>query len=681
MKIHLLLITICCFTFFMGCEEEGPAPNSVDICIYGGTSAGVIAAYSAAKMGKKVILIEPGNRLGGLSSGGLGQTDIGNKFAITGLSRDFYRQVGEHYGEFEQWTFEPHVAENIFRDFIQKAGIEVMYQHRIIGVEKLATEIRSITLENTDTLSTAAPQTIRAKIFIDCTYEGDLMAKAGVSYTVGREASRQYGETYNGVQMMDGHQFPDGIDPYHVPGDSSSGLLWGISPDTLAPKGSGDSLVQAYNFRICLTNDPANRLPISKPANYDPDKYELLLRVMEAKPWKTLNDGFIWSLMPNSKTDINNRGPFSTDMIGWSHNYPEADYDERAEIFREHLDYTKGLLYFIGHDERVADTIRSQMQNWGYPIDEYPGSGNFTPQLYVREARRMIGEYVMTEANCQGKKKVSDAIGMAAYTMDSHNTQRLAIEKGGKMMVKNEGNVEIGGFPPYPISYKSLTPKREECTNLLVPVCLSASHIAYGSIRMEPVFMVLGQSAAVAASIAIDEELFVQEVPVTRIQEILKSNPRLDGSTPEIMIDNTDTAHVTYSGSWQVQKGHWNSKSNGADHLLIDKTEKDTSRVRFTPEIKKAGFYNVWYYCPGLYREEDKSYVPYEQIPDRVPATIRHANGEASISIGYNDYVRKWVRLGQFEFGEGDSAWLEIVADTLVGQAGADAVLWVPMGE
>ncbi|MEZ4771814.1 MAG: FAD-dependent oxidoreductase [Bacteroidia bacterium] len=677
---HLLPFLLIFSLFLMACEEEGPAPGSYDICIYGGTSAGVIAAYSASKLGKKVLLIEPGTRLGGLSSGGLGQTDIGNKYAVTGISREFYRKVGQHYGEFEQWTFEPHVAEKIFKEYIAKSGVEVLYHHRIIGAEKFSTEIRSITLENTDSTAVAsAPYTVKAKVFIDCSYEGDLLANAAVSYTVGREENAKYSESYNGVQVREYHQFPDGIDPYKVPGDSASGLLWGISPDTLAKKGSGDTLVQAYNFRICLTSDPANRIPIGKPLGYDPEKYELLLRVMETQPWKTLNDGFIWSLMPNNKTDINNRGPFSTDMIGWSHEYPEADYERREEIVKEHLAYTKGLLYFLGNDPRVADTIRSQMKQWGYPKDEYEGYGNFTPQLYIREARRLIGEYVMTEANCTGKKTATDAIGMAAYTMDSHNCQRIVIWKEGKAMVKNEGDVEIGGFPPYPISYKSLTPRREECTNLLVPVCLSASHIAYGSIRMEPVFMVLAQSSAIAASIAIDEDLFVQEVPVSRVQEILKDNPLLDGSTPEILVDNSDTSRVKYAGAWAVQKEHWDSKSNGADHLLLDKTATDSSRVRFTPEVKKPGMYAVWYYCPGLYREEANSRKPYDSVANQLPLTIRHAGGETAFTLNYNENTRKWARLGQYDFGAGDSAWVEVVGDSLSGQAGADAVLFVPV--
>ncbi|MDP4187844.1 MAG: FAD-dependent oxidoreductase, partial [Bacteroidota bacterium] len=333
-------------------------------------------------------------------------------------------------------------------------------------------------------------------------------------------------ETYDGVQMMKGHQFPDGIDPYKIPGDPSSGLLWGISNETLSPAGSGDKKIQAYNFRVCLTNNPQNLIPITRPVNYDSSRYGLLLRLIEKTGKISLNDYFIWSIMPNQKTDINNKNGFSTDMIGMNWDYPEASYREREKIIAAHVDYTQGLLYFIGHDQQVPEVLRNQMLQWGYPKDEYTKTGHFTPQLYIREARRMIGEYVMTEHNCKGSEVVKDAIGMAAYTMDSHNAQRVVVNG----MVKNEGNVEIGGFPPYPVSYRSITPRRKECTNLLVPVCLSASHIAYGSIRMEPVFMVLAQSSAIAAAEAIDAKKAVQEVDVQKIQKKLINDPLLDGS-------------------------------------------------------------------------------------------------------------------------------------------------------
>ena len=522
-------------------------PVQYDIVVYGATSGGIAAAIQASRMNKSVVLIAPTPRIGGLTTGGLGQTDIGNKQVIGGISREFYQGIRRYYavpsnwewqqrseyidggqtrtvaGEDAMWTFEPSAALAVYDLMIANEDIDLVHGARLDrsgGVKKEGTKITQITTEDGTTYA--------GKMFIDATYEGDLLAAAGVDYFVGREANRVYGETYNGVQLLDGHQFPDGVDPYVTPGDPSSGLLWGISPNDLDPQGSGDTLVQAYNFRICLTDEEDNRVPITQPDNYDASRYELLTRLFAAQPNKRqISQYFIWSRMPNDKTDINNRGGFSTDMINGSHAYPEASYAEREEIIKAHEDYTKGLLYFYASDPRVPAELQQEMQRWGYPKDEYLDNNHWSPQLYVREARRMVGDYVMTQAHCVGEETVNDPVGMAAYTMDSHNCQRIVVEKDGVAMVKNEGNVEVGGFPPYPISYRSIIPKAADATNLLVPVCLSASHIAFGSIRMEPVFMVLGQSAATAAALAIDNGQTVQEVSYSDLQKQLKADQQI----------------------------------------------------------------------------------------------------------------------------------------------------------
>ena len=503
-------------------KSEAQKRISADICVYGATSGGVVAAYTAARLGKKVILVSPAAIPGGLSSGGLGNTDIGNKIAITGLARDFYRRVGDHYGQPEQWIFEPHVAEDIFKDYIREAHIPVLYSQTLQAVYKKGSLIQEIQTGAADHPTGQAEYIIQAREYIDCSYEGDLMAQAGVGYLTGRENNSQYHETHNGVQMLDKHQFPDGVDPYIIRGKPESGLVWGISSETLSPRGSGDKKVQAYNFRLCLTDSLPNQLAITRPDGYDSTRYELLLRYIQIKNPRQLEEGILnINLMPGRKTDINNNGPFSTDMIGMNDNYPDANTSARIEIFRNHVTYTKGLLYFLGHDERVPAHLRMEMLRWGYPKDEYQDNDHWTPQLYIRESRRMTGEYIMTEANCTGRLSVEDGIGMAAYTMDSHNCQRIVVNG----MVKNEGDVQIGGFPPYPVSYRSIVPKKSECTNLLVPVCLSASHIAYGSIRMEPVFMVLGQSAAFAAVMAIQGQIPVQDLAVKQLQRELRENP------------------------------------------------------------------------------------------------------------------------------------------------------------
>ena len=509
----------------------GADPRLVrDVVVYGGTSAGVIAAYAAKRYGKSVLLIEPGRHLGGMSSGGLGATDIGDQYAITGLALDFYRRVGKYYGRSEAWQFEPHVAEQVFNQYVDEAGVEVLFSYRLKSVAKQGTQIRTAILEYAGEGKRSADLMVAAREFIDATYEGDLMAQAGASYTVGREPNTQYQETLNGVQLMTGHQFPEGVDPYVIRRNPASGLLPGITGAAVAPVGAGDRKVQAYNFRMTLCQGE-NRLPMEKPENYESQRYELLIRLMEKRPWKTLQDGFIISPLPNGKTDWNNAGGFSTDDIGKSWNYPEADYGRRAAIWKEHETYQKGLLHFVATDPRVPEPIRKEMASWGYCPDEFLDTSGWPHQLYVREARRLVGEYVMTEHNARGTVTVNDAIGMAAYGMDSHNVQRVVVDG----MVKNEGNVEVQVPHPYPISYRAITPKRGEVTNLLVPVALSASHIAYGSIRMEPVFMVLGQSAAMAASLAIDTGVPVQRVDVRALQKELQENPLAAGPNADFI--------------------------------------------------------------------------------------------------------------------------------------------------
>ncbi|WP_225979823.1 FAD-dependent oxidoreductase [Pseudobacter ginsenosidimutans] len=626
-----------------------PALKEVDVCVYGGSSAGVMAAYSARKMGKTVVLIEPGKHVGGLTSGGLGYTDIGNKFAISGLSLDFYRRLGKHYGNFENWIFEPSVAEKTFKEYLQTAAVPVLYEYRLKTVQKEKETISSIIIESSS--GAQADQLIKAKMFIDCSYEGDLMANAGVSYTVGRESNEEYKETYNGVQLMDGHQFPDGIDPYKIKGDTSSGLLWGISSNPLIATGSGDQQVQAYNYRICLSNDPANRIAIRRPADYDSSRYELLLRFIDQANPPDLKPILKIDLMPNNKTDINNKGPFSTDMIGMNHQYPEADYATRERIRWEHESYTKGLLYFIGHDPRVPQKLREQMLQWGYPKDEYEDNDHWSPQLYVREARRMKGAYVMTQANCEGRLSVDDGVAMAAYTMDSHNCQRIIIEKNGTRMVKNEGNVEVGGFGPYPIAYRSVTPKQSECSNLLVPVCLSASHIAYGSIRMEPVFMVLAQSSAIAASLAIDQKIPVQQVDAKKIQKIMQANPLLDGTEPDILVDDSDSANTRITGSWKKQT----RRSYGPSMLVNDTATNGEASVLFIPAIKKTARYSVYTYLPKLPGIADEIQVEIHDGKKTLRKTIKpHEIKVAGQTSG------EWIWLGDYDLSIRKAPWVRI---------------------
>lgn len=642
-----------------------------DIIVYGGTSAGVIAAVSADREGKSVLLIEPGVHLGGLSSGGLGQTDIGNKHAVTGLSRDFYRRLGAHYGTLEAWKFEPSAAEKIFNDFMDQSGVEVLYQYRLRDVGMKKKRIQNIVVESS-TNPQAETRQYSASFYIDCSYEGDLMAASGVSYTVGRESNDTYGETYNGVQMRNTHQFPDSIDPYIIPGDSSSGLCWGIQDRVLAEQGSGDHLVQAYNYRLCLTKTEGNKIDFTPPPNYDPSKYELLRRVVRQREklnWIQRIDQLylIMSPMPNGKTDINNKGPFSTDGIGMNWEYPEADYNKRAEIALEVENYIRGLLYFMANDESMTPEIRSQMNEWGWAADEFTDNNHFPHQMYVREARRMIGEYVMTEHNCMGDSTVEDGIGLAAYTMDSHNCQRIVVNG----MVKNEGDVQIGDFPPYEISYRSLIPQKGQCENLFVPVCLSASHIAFGSIRMEPVFMVLGQVTGLAASNALDAgQTSVHGVDVPKLVERLKKDPLQDGSKPDIIIDNSDSDQVESNGGWKLTS-LWMGQ-NKADHMLW-MPGNENAEFTFKPALTgNQGRYNAYLYVPRTPWGKEK----YDSYDEEVRVEISTSGALSTKTLNFNAHAYDWLPLGIFDFSEGD--YVKIYAGGNQKPVPADALLLVP---
>ncbi len=491
-----------------------------DVCVFGATSAGVIAAVQAARMDKSVVLVEPGDHVGGLTAGGLGQTDIGNKAAIGGLAREFYRRVGREYDQPEAWTFEPSMAERVFFQMLNQAKVPVYLQQRLSGVRKEGSRLVELAAEG--------GKVFRASMFIDASYEGDLMAKAGVAYTVGRESNAQYGETLNGVRASTPkHQFRVDVDPYRKPGDPASGLLPFIQAGDGGVPGSGDRCVQAYNLRLCLTAYPPNRKAVAPPRGYDPAQYELLARYCDALVARgvalKLGDFMHIQMMPHGKTDVNNNGAFSTDFIGRNYPYPEADYATRARIWRAHRDYTQGLLYFLATSPRVPANVRNEMRRWGLCEDEFADTGGWPWQLYVREARRMVSDYVMTERNCRDSTRLPDGIGLAAYGMDSHNCQRI-VQDG---RVRNEGDVQVGGFPPYAIAYRAIIPKAAECGNLLVPVCLSATHIAYGSIRMEPVFMILGQSAATAAVQAINAQTTVQGVLIGELQARLQADGQI----------------------------------------------------------------------------------------------------------------------------------------------------------
>ncbi|HTL72982.1 MAG TPA: FAD-dependent oxidoreductase [bacterium] len=514
---------------------------NVDVCVYGGASGGVVAAVQAARMGKSVALVALNNHLGGMSSSGLGWTDIGHVDNdsgdyIQGVAREFYNRIGKKYGlSGTKWTFEPHVAEAVFNDMVQEAGVTVYTNQLLASVTKQGSQIIAATMNNGNIF--------RAKMFIDASYEGDLMAKAGVTYTIGRESTNTYGESLNGIRPPNSDFTGYSIDPYLVPGNSASGLLPLIQSGSPGTPGNADQRVQAYNFRLCLTTTATNKLPITAPFGYNTNQFELLARYIQALSSPSLGTFLTVSPVPNGKTDINNNGALSTDFVGESAAYVEADDATRAQIWQAHRNYQQGLLYFLATDPRVPSNVRNSMLNYGFCKDEFADNGGWPYEIYVREGRRMISDYVMTQSNVFNQLVVPDAIGMAGYFTDSHYLQRVVVNG----QVRNEGNARGDITVPYPISYRALVPKAAECSNLLVPWSLSASHTAFSSIRMEPVFMILGQASGTAACFAIDEQTNVQSINIPKLQ-----------------------AQLTADGQFLQMTGSTSTSSNNLRSLLLD---------------------------------------------------------------------------------------------------------------
>lgn len=638
----------------------------VDICVYGGTSGGISAALQAARDGRKVVLVAPEPHLGGLTTGGLTNTDIGNKGAIGGLSREFYKRVGQKYGVEEEWRFEPKVAEQVYQEMIAEAKVPVRYRHFLKSIRKAGARITSLTTER--------GLTVTAKMFIDATYEGDLLAKAGVKYHVGREANSVYHEKNNGVQMHLKHQFDHPVSPYVVEGDPKSGLLPNINPGPVEPSGTGDHRVQAYNFRMTLTTRNENRIPFPKPEGYDPRQYVLLARYLKTG-WNEVFRKF--DAIRGDKVDTNNHGAVSTDFIGQNYDWPDGDYRTREKIFQRHVVYQQGLQWFLANDPSVPEAIRTKMAQWGLCKDEFQDTGGWPRQLYVREARRMISDYVMTEHNCRGKIRAADPVGLGAYGMDSHNCQRVVVD--GK--VRNEGDVQEHGFSPYPISYKSIVPKEQECENLLVPVCLSASHIAYGSIRMEPVFMILGQSAAVAANFAIAGGSTVQDIDTSALRnrllelgQILEWKTAAGGGSAMAIPASAlkgialDDADGKKTGDWSVSTIS-TARKLGTGYLHDGNTNKGQTSIAFTPELPAEGEYEILLLAPPNPNRATNALVTV-QIEGSDPVTVK-LNLRSEEGDGFHS-------LGKFRLPKGKKTTVTLSNKDADGYVVVDGIQFLP---
>jgi hypothetical protein len=490
--------------------------RTFDVVVYGATASGVAAAVSASRQGMHVALVSVDGHVGGMVSGGLSETDKGRDEVIGGISREFFERAGKHYGQPIEWRFEPHVAEQTFQAMLTEANVTQISRLRLReqgGVYVRGGKIMAITLTDATVL--------RAPVFIDTSYEGDLMNAAGVDFTWGRESAAQYGESIAGVRgkQRPTHQFNVRVSPYAADGS----LLPEVQPGPRGEIGQSDKLVQAYGFRMCLTNVPGNMLPFPKPAKYDPARYELLKRYIAALQKQSgfapsMRQLMIMTPIRGGKFDINNLGGFSTDHIGASVDFPFADYKRQAEIWQDHYDYQAGFFYFLANDPSVPKVLSEEVNSYGLAKDEFVEEHGWPFQLYIREGRRMLGAYVMTEKDITTDVTKPDTIGMGSYQSDSHNVRRIPTVDGA---VENEGEQYV--IPvPYEIPYRIMLPKAGEVTNLLVPVCLSASHVAYSTVRMEPQYMILGQAAGVAAAIAVRDRVDLAKVPTKQLQESLR---------------------------------------------------------------------------------------------------------------------------------------------------------------
>jgi hypothetical protein len=630
-----------------------------DVCVYGGTSGGVIAAVKAARLGKRVALICDKNHVGGMTSSGLGWTDIGHVGTayIRGMANEFYTRINSKYGANVNYEFEPHVAEAVFNDLIQESGVLLYTNQYLVSVTKQGTQIRAITM-NTGNI-------FEAKEYIDASYTGDLMAAAGVSYTMGREASSQYGESLAGVRPPD-TSFGAKVNPYVVSNVPASGLIPLIQTNVLAPAGTADALVQTYNFRMCFTQVSGNRLALTAPTNYDPAQYELIARYLQANPSLTLSGLMtLGTPLPHSKMDINNSGPVSTDFVGESSAYAEASPALRNQIWQDHKNYEQGFFYFLANDPRVPTAVRNSMSTWGPSKDEFTDNGGWPWELYVRESRRMVSDYVMMQSNVFNQLPVPDSVGMAGYFTDSHYCQRI-LNNG---VIVNEGTSRGDITTPYPIAYRSLVPKTNECNNLIVPWCLSASHIAFCSIRMEPTFMILSQAAGTAACMAIDDSVSVQNINIPKLQsqliadsQNLGSGPASNGSSAIIL--DADAPGVTIVGEWTSSTA--TSGFYGSDYLHDGNTNKGSDSVTFRPKLPQSGLYQVYV-----------RWTANANRADNAPIDVASANGIKTFSVNQTQQGGQWVLLTTTNFVAGTNGYVRIRNGGTTDYVIADAVQFV----
>jgi hypothetical protein len=639
-----------------------------DICVYGGTSGGVAAAVAAARLGKSVVLLTQNNHVGGMTASGLGVTDVGpgnDTSYIGGLAREFYRRVGQAYGSTNLviW-FEPHVAENVFWQMLAEAGVNVYSNRWLASVTLTNQRLAEITMED--------GSVFRAREFIDTTYEGDLMAAAGVTFTWGREGTNVYNESLAGIRPLGGSY---NYDPYVVPGNPASGLLPLVQPDTGGNVGDGDLRLQAYNFRLCLTQNATNQIPIAAPTNYSEANYELVRRYIAARVARDTNVSLgqlihIQTIIPNGKTDINANGELSTDYVGYNDTWATNTHAGREQIRAAHENYIRGLLYFYRTSTNVPANLNAEAQSWGLAKDEFTDHGGWPWQIYVREARRMVSDYVMTQSNCEARATAPDGIGLARYNIDSHGVRRLA--SGG--FARWEGS--IGGTPPYPypISYRSIVPRAGEGENLFCTFALSASHVAFASCRMEPVFMMTSHAAGVAAAFALDDNVAAQQLNYAKLAAQLRADGQLlawnagSSATNGVILDEDDPGGVSNSGGWVygANAGGWNG-----DYYHDGSSGKGTKWVRYTPALPTNGAYEVYAW-----------WVEASNRATNAPYDILHDAGTNRVLVNQKTPSGGWFKLLTTNFTAGQGQGVIIRNDNTAAGTYviADAVRFLPVG-
>jgi hypothetical protein len=661
----MMLTIFAMFIFLTGTISESRGQEGeYDVVIYGATAGGTIAAIAAAGEGMDVLLIGPGKNVGGMVTGGLSHNDYGDRTVIGGMALEFYEKVASYYGKpLYYWRGpEPHVGEKIFRDWLEEAGVTLLFENRVTEVHKQKGTINRISL--------SGGSIVRGKVFIDASYEGDLMARTGVSYTVGREAVRDYGESWAGRRAIlpDNHQMLPRVSPF----DENGNLLPLINPAPLTEEGDADPAVQGYGFRLIVTDDEDNRIPFRKPENYDPGQFELVKRYYQVHP-DAPNMVHLWPTLPNGKTDMNSSGPISTNVVsGLNWEYPEADYERRNEIWQLMKEYTMGLLYFLSSDPSVPERTRRETQQMGLCRDEFTENGHWPHQLYIRSARRMIGEYILTQHDLEHDTVKYDAIGMGSYNMDVRHVQRtwIPVSRFPELHyeVYNEGYMSIP-VAPYQIPYRSLLPQYDECSNLIVPVCISATHVAYASVRMEPQYMIMGQAAGVAAAMAVEGDQSVHRIDISLLQEkldaqgqVLSMQENIYGAFAhgdEIIIDNNMRRFTGKTGTWSgIETEH-----NGRYQMNYSRNDHPPGTFTFKPWLEKDGLYEVSIRYPS-----DASHAA------RVPVLIRHREGTEQKFLNQQEHGGEWISLGTYELEKGIRQVVTVVSEQAEGAVVADAI-------